>query len=328
MPAFSVVIPLYNKGPHIERTLLSVLSQTIQDFEVVIIEGGSEDDGPEIVKKMMNNDYRIRLIRQNGKGVSLARNQGVLESKSDFIAFLDADDEWTSCHLDTLLRLRKKYPMAGAYTSSFKICRQNGELSNPEYNEMPPAPWEGIIPNYFKSATLGQDPIWTSAVGIPKKIFREVGYFPVNAWFGEDTDMWGRIALKYPIAFSWEIGAIYHMEAVNRICYRKDPVGEHPFVKTASKFIKDNKDLSEETYYLKEYIAKKKIQSAFQNIVAGHPKTGKKQLKNCETKIFYWTKIYYLFLASIPHSVSIRLRKLIRGSKKLTKKETYRNPLK
>ena len=75
VPAVSVVIPLYNKGPYIARALNSVLAQTFQDFEVIVVDDGSTDDGAEIVRGF--KDLQIRLIQQKNQGVSAARNRGI-----------------------------------------------------------------------------------------------------------------------------------------------------------------------------------------------------------------------------------------------------------
>ncbi|NLZ30356.1 MAG: glycosyltransferase family 2 protein, partial [Methanomicrobiales archaeon] len=117
MPEVSVVIPLYNKAPYIARALSSIIAQTRQDFEVIVIDDGSTDGGEEIVRGF--DDPRIRVIRQENRGVSAARNRGIEAARADFIAFLDADDEWMPTHLGALLRLRGRYPRAGAYGTAY-----------------------------------------------------------------------------------------------------------------------------------------------------------------------------------------------------------------
>ena len=97
MPFFSVVIPLYNKENYIKQTLESVLCQTFQDFEIVVVDDGSTDDGVEVVKSL--SDDRIILYQQPNKGASSARNYGVQVSSSPWVALLDADDIWYKDHL-------------------------------------------------------------------------------------------------------------------------------------------------------------------------------------------------------------------------------------
>ena len=95
------------------------------------------------------------------------------------------------------------------------------------------------MPNYFRSALYGDSPVHTSSVTIPKKILDEVGLFNPTAIIGEDGDLWGRIAIKYPVVFSWYIGETHFLDANNRISNCQ--VFEHPFVKTIQVLLMQNK---------------------------------------------------------------------------------------
>ena len=98
----SVVIPLYNKAQTILNTLNTVMNQTYPDFEVVIVNDGSTDNSVEVVN-MHFHDPRIRIINQKNSGVSAARNRGIDEAQGEWIAFLDADDEWLPTYLETIV---------------------------------------------------------------------------------------------------------------------------------------------------------------------------------------------------------------------------------
>ncbi len=161
----------------------------------------------------------------------MARNHGVDEAKSDLIAFLDADDEWTPSHLKTILRLQGRYPEAGMYTTTFQIFAPDGKARQPDYQCMPGRPWEGLIPNYFKSAAIGECIVCASVVCIPKNIFLKMGGFPTGCGWGEDGYLFGKIGLNYPVAFSWEIGGIYHFDATDRACNKGLSLDrEEPFI--------------------------------------------------------------------------------------------------
>jgi glycosyltransferase involved in cell wall biosynthesis len=312
MTKVSVIIPLLNKGIHVKRALDSVLDQTFQDFEVIVVDGGSTDSGPDVVKNL--TDKRIRFMQQESKGVSAARNQGVYISKGDLITFLDADDEWMPLHLETLLKMRNKYPEAGAYTTAYKIMLQNGILRWAEYACLPPAPWEGMIPNYFRSAARGEYPVWTSVVCIPRDIFMEFSGFPEGSSYGEDADLFGKIALKYPIAFSWYMGGIYHWGAVNRICDNVISLNEEPFVRTAKTAISDGLVPLDKMDDLNEYIANKEINRAKRHVDAGKPKEARRIL--CENKTRYQRKrVFFMKLKTmLPYNVYQKLRTIKRSS--------------
>jgi glycosyltransferase involved in cell wall biosynthesis len=307
MPVVSIIIPLYNKGPYINRALTSILNQTRQDFEVIVVDDGSTDNGAETVRKM--NDPRIRLIQQWNQGVSAARNRGVSESSTDLVAFLDADDEWMPSHLETLIQLRAKYPEAGMYATGYMICMPDGKSRWPDFQDIPASPWEGKISNYFKTSTLGESPVTSSSVGIPKRIFIEAGQFSTGYWYGEDDDLWGKIALKYPVAFSREPGAINHREAINRACSKTPPLyTEEPFVKTARSAISRQEIAPELTGPLSEYIYKKEIHRALNNILAGDGKNARLILKQCKTKWLYRRKVKLYILATLPHRIYLLLQ--------------------
>ena len=98
MPRVTVVVPLYQTETYIGLTLQSVLAQTFRDFEVVVVDDGSRDRGPDIVRAC--DDPRIRLITQENRGLAGARNTGIRNAKSDLIALLDADDLWAPTKLE------------------------------------------------------------------------------------------------------------------------------------------------------------------------------------------------------------------------------------
>jgi glycosyltransferase involved in cell wall biosynthesis len=305
----SVIIPLYNKSPYIVRALNSVLKQTFQNFEVIVVDDGSTDNGAEIVRGFV--DPRIRLIRQENRGVSAARNRGADEAISDFVAFLDADDEWMPSHLETIVRLMDKYPAAGMYNTACKIQTSSGKTQWIKYAFIPNPPWEGLLPNYFLSEAVAANPIETSTVVIPRKIFQEMRGFNEEYWYGEDADLFGRIALKYPVAFSWELGAIYHWEDTNRATKkRRSPDYEEPFVITARDALKKGEVRSEFIQPLNEFIARKEIDQAMHNVRAGNSHAAQMILKRCSTKWHYNEKMEWWFLSKLPYPIFQCLRKI------------------
>lgn len=124
----SVVIPLYNKAHTIVNTLNTVMRQTYHDVEIIIVNDGSTDDGVLVIQKYFK-DPRIRIVNQENAGVSMARNRGVDESKGEWIAFLDGDDEWHPYYLATMADLINRYPDAGLFLCGGLVQNVNGNVS-------------------------------------------------------------------------------------------------------------------------------------------------------------------------------------------------------
>lgn len=296
------MIPLFNKGPYIRRAISSVLNQTIQEFEIIVIDDGSIDDSIEIVKQI--KDERIGLIKQDHHGVSVARNRGIHEARADLIAFLDADDEWKAEFIETILRLSSNYPHAGAYATSYDILSPDGKVRTPKISGLPMvSSWEGIIQNYFQTA-FNEPPFFTSSIAILKIAFNEVGGFKEGIKLGEDLDMWLRIALTYPIAFSNSLQVIYHQEAKNRACLTHQYHDEVPFAHTARQFFNNEEfdpDFKTDIY---EYVAKYQIFAASHCLKNGNREKASKILSSVkDTRRFRIQWLWWSLMLNLPAGV-------------------------
>ena len=186
---FVVIIPLYNKSAYIAKAIESVLNQSFGDFELIIINDGSTDDGSEKVKQF--SDTRIRLINQPNAGVSAARNYGVDKAKYEYIAFLDADDWWHPNFLEEMKRLIEKYRDAALYGSNFFIVKNGINYSSTV--GLDKTFKEGYIDYCEVYASTFCVPINCSFVVVSKKVFLEEHGFKTQLAFGEDFDLWIRI---------------------------------------------------------------------------------------------------------------------------------------
>lgn len=217
---FSVVIPLYNKELSIKKTIQSVLDQTFQNFEIVIIDDGSSDRSIEQVKEI--KDSRIRLIQQENQGVSSARNLGIKQAKCEWIALLDGDDLWDIHHLEEIMKMMKQYPHQKVYVTSFEYSDNRELFKHPRDKKI------FLIENYFKEA-LNESLIWTSIIVINKVCFQNVGYFNPILTRGEDMDLWARLAKRYSIVKNSKVTATYRVEAENRTSLNKDLEKAHVY---------------------------------------------------------------------------------------------------
>ncbi len=205
---FSVIIPLYNKAPYIEKALQSVLEQTFDDFEVIVVDDGSTDNSYSTARSVLEVSERpFKLIHQENAGVSTARNNGVAASHGEFICFLDGDDWWAPTFLEKIDELIREYPEAGIYGTNYyyvKNGRQRVCVTTAE---------TGYI-NYCKAYSEKlQMPLWTGAVAIPRIIFDKMEGFRSNLSLGEDFDLWIKIALQYRVAFLNNPQSYYNQDA-------------------------------------------------------------------------------------------------------------------
>jgi len=199
MPFFSIVIPLYNKEHFIVQTIQSVLDQTFQDYEILVVNDGSTDASLNSLRVF--NDSRIQVFTIKNQGVSHARNFGIKKANAKYVAFLDADDLWLNKHLEQLKKLSEDFPNCGLYANAY--VKKMGEITlESDYIDIPNA-WNGIVKDYFKSSQFSCV-AWTSAVMVPKKILEAFNGFDekITLGAGEDTDLWMKIAIQHPIAFN------------------------------------------------------------------------------------------------------------------------------
>jgi len=223
---FSVVIPLYNKKDYIGRAIASVLEQSFNDYELLIVDDGSTDGGADVVTEF--DDPRIHLVKQKNGGCSAARNRGIQEASAEYIAFLDADDIWLPNFLQSIYEMIKVYPQAGVYSTACGLVNSENKQSNVQLAGIPGGSgWRGIVPNYFRCLDGGWSPVWSNCVCVPMTTFRAVGTFNEKLHIGEDIDMWVRIALKFPMAFLNEVHAMYFRNAEGRVSNADNP-GEPP----------------------------------------------------------------------------------------------------
>jgi len=228
-PEISIVMPLYNKEHEVLRAISSILAQTFQDFELIVINDGSTDGGPEVVRKVV--DHRIRVIDQGNAGVSAARNRGITEARANLVAFLDADDEWLPEFLQIVLRLSKSFPKCDVFGTKYLLRDTLGRCQPAVINGIPSNEWEGVLEDYFWVAAHSDPPLWSSAVAVKKDVISAVGGFPVGIRSGEDLLTWARLATRFSIAYSTRIGAVFWMPAhvtsrPGRFLQREDIVGQ------------------------------------------------------------------------------------------------------
>jgi glycosyltransferase involved in cell wall biosynthesis len=212
-PRVSVVVPLYNKARHVRRALDSIAAQTFRDFELIVVDDGSTDDGANLVESY--GDARLRLIRQQNAGPGAARNRGVAESLGELVAFLDADDEWLPSYLARAVSTLEE---TGAVTvTSCYFEHPPGESRAPMWRA------RGIVegarqlntdtpPNLFVRTLAYMSPCTTVARA---DVLKKWGgfYAEDRCLYGEDAFLWMKVLLNERVAFSLEPLARFHHDA-------------------------------------------------------------------------------------------------------------------
>jgi glycosyltransferase involved in cell wall biosynthesis len=304
-PLFSVVIPLYNKEPHIGRALDSVLAQTYSDFENIVIDDGSTDKGPEIVKYYANE--KITLIQQKNAGVSRARNRGIKESNGLLIAFLDADDIYLPHFLETIVRLHQKFPEAGIYGTAAAHCYPNKS----ELNIYGKEEGERILKHYFRDyLTHGLSIIYTCSFAAPKTILEAVGLYSEYLSIAEDNDLYAKIALSYPVAYSPSICSCYYCYTVNNTRGKLKPPVEAPFIRYLSTFPENELKKRNDYDNIKEYCDFVRLIIADACYKSGHFAYARCLIMKTHYRRYLKMKIKFFLFPFIPTSTQKALQKL------------------
>jgi glycosyltransferase involved in cell wall biosynthesis len=184
---FDVVIPLYNNEQTVERTLKSVMRQSIKPCHVIVVNDGSTDSSAEIVKSVTQEFSNVLIIESQNMGRSCARNKGISLSDAEFVAFIDADDEWLTDRLEQAKRVILE-TNTNAYASGYMLTsgsvRFHGRQNRPraQHSQKNLVTQVAFIPGSASSAIVAT------------KILKGLALFPETRFFGEDIEAWCKIA--------------------------------------------------------------------------------------------------------------------------------------
>jgi len=247
-PFFTVLVPLYNKEQHITRTLQSVLAQTFQNFDIVVVDDGSTDTSASVVKALQ--DPRIRLIEARNGGVSAARNRGIEAATGTWVAFLDADDWYHPSHLATLAGAIAQAPEAAMAASGYRNIDEQKLATFHGWPQEPDQPLERVtdLPSRWMQAAI----FFTSSIAVKRSVLTaHQPCFAVGESLGEDLDLWFRLAEQGPIAYkpqatvgrTWVAGSLssQHKQVVvppflERMRQRADSGGMSPALQRSTRW--------------------------------------------------------------------------------------------
>lgn len=209
--AISVVIPAFNAGRFIRRTIDSVLAQTYSDYEIIVVDDGSTDNTGEVVKSYGS---KVRYIYQENAGDGPARNTGIAAANGEWIAFLDHDDEWLAQRLEKQIELLKRnHELRWCGANFYKRSGNLKRLANNRRLMEKALEGQNYFPDFFEAVYKYGTDFKTSTMILHREIFERSGMFEAGWLRSADLDMWLRVAYHEPqIGYIPDPLAILHIE--------------------------------------------------------------------------------------------------------------------
>lgn len=194
-PLVTVVIPVHNRADLLPRAIDSVLAQTWQDFEIIVVDDGSTDKTQDVIASYGD---RVRCLYQKNSGAASARNLGISQGKGHYVAFLDSDDEWLPDKLQRQLVFCDNHPEYVLVFTDMREVVDNKIVSGAYLHS---GGYRRINDSDCYGALLDENFIFTPTVIVRRDILDNVGGFDCSLRICEDRDLWLRIAAQYPIGF-------------------------------------------------------------------------------------------------------------------------------
>ena len=263
----SVILPTYNCAHFLSESVGSILLQTYNPYEVIVVDDGSTDNTKEVLNPFM---HRIKYIKlEQNKGLPAARNIGIQSAQGKYIAFIDADDLWLPEKLQTDIEYFGKHPdISMIYSKHMNIDDKGRVLDGCTKKRLPSG-------NIFIQLFSEQNFIIPSSVVVQKEVFETTGLFDEQLFNCQDWDMWLRIAFYFKVA------------GINKqlVKYRHNP---HSLSKNRNNVLKYQKQVIDKTYNtfkdracgINEKLYKKRLASHFAKVGRYYLRIGNKSLAN------------------------------------------------
>jgi glycosyltransferase involved in cell wall biosynthesis len=204
----SVVIPCYNQAHFLSEAIQSVLSQSYTDFEVIVVDDGSTDDTAEVALGYVAADRRVRLIRQENRGLAGARNRGLAASRGEYVVFLDSDDRLVEEALEVGVRELASHPECAFVSGHYRPISADGDpYAVPRRARIDEDHYLALLRDNYISMP--------ASVMYRRWVFEEVGGFNGSVDAAADWDLYLRVARRFPIFHHGEVVADYRWHGSN-----------------------------------------------------------------------------------------------------------------
>jgi glycosyltransferase involved in cell wall biosynthesis len=202
MSLVSVITPTYNRAGFLAEAILSVLSQSYEDFELIIVDDGSLDNTRSVVEPFLS-DKRVRYLYQKNQGQSVARNFALIQSRGAFIGFLDSDDTWRFDKLEKQMALFSAFPDVDiVHGDEATISEQGSVISLKNMTR-----YSGRITREL----LADNSVSIATALVKRRCFDEMGGFDVTVGVADDYELWLRFSARYYFHYSPGVVASYRV---------------------------------------------------------------------------------------------------------------------
>jgi len=290
MPKISVIIPAYNVEKHVVKTLKSLNDQTFKDFEAIIINDGSTDNTEKIIKEVLQDTkFQWKFINQENQGVSVARNRGIIESKGEYICFLDGDDYYHPTFLEKMYNKAKEKNYDVVFCNYF-IISENGKTIRERKQKKESFGIELKGEEVLKQTLIGHITIWTASYICKKKLLNEYNIlYTKGCTHGEDTEFWMKVFFHAKLINSVTETLVYYVQRKNSANHSSSikVFNQVRAMKRVFNYFEKQKANNEILFLLKSKTIPKRYIGCFKIISKGENKENKefffKILKNNKT---------------------------------------------
>ena len=308
-PLISVIIPTYNRAILLERAIISAISQTYKNIEIIVIDDGSRDGTKRVISDLKKRCPDIRYFyEKNSGGPSKPRNKGIIESKGQYIAFLDDDDEWLPRKLEEQMNLffrsnSSKLGFVGCY--GYVISKNKKRIEKTKTSN-----------SFFKDMLRKNRILTPTSILVKREVFNKVGVFDEKLRLWEDWEMWIRISKEYKFGILKEV--------LYKYC-------QHP--QTLSKEIISKSESAKYLKYIleKHYLLYKKDRIALSQILEligrisvfdDNPKRARKYLVDSIKQDPFNAKAYFYLISSFLGTKAYRRLNKIKNNLKYIRYST------
>lgn len=212
-PHFSIITPTYNRAKYIVAAIESVLAQTFESFELIVVDDGSQDETAFLIAPFLRSDTRIQYIHQENKGRSVARNVGIDAAKGEWVCFLDSDDIWLPNHLANIYDATESVKEP-TFIFTALCYRDSGEQTEKHFPAIGTSkPIDYVIENQVSTIT----------VAIPRETLNTQKFNPTLS-INEDLELWARVVAELPILYVDEATAVAVQHGSNTLHLTEDSI--------------------------------------------------------------------------------------------------------